>query len=92
MALYGQGDPRWLVQERADGTNVSNDSVRVSGEPVLQPMWSRLCRKFWHLQVRFCHWLQVNNWHWVEKGRVAIEHACHCSRADQTQGDLTYIT
>lgn len=24
MAKWGQGDPRWIVEERADGTNVNN--------------------------------------------------------------------
>ena len=24
MAKWGQGDPRWIVEERADATNVNN--------------------------------------------------------------------
>ena len=24
MAKWGEGDPRWIVEERADGTNVNN--------------------------------------------------------------------
>ena len=24
MAKWGEGDPRWIVEERSDGTNVNN--------------------------------------------------------------------
>ncbi|PKU40344.1 hypothetical protein llap_9357 [Limosa lapponica baueri] len=33
MAKWGQGDPRWIVEERADATNVNNWHWSVIGVP-----------------------------------------------------------